>query len=50
MLKILAVLILSLFAICISIPTRYLKAKIEGATIVKSLGELKDALGIAREG
>ena len=29
--------------------TRYVKAKIEGATIVKSLGELKVALGIARE-
>ena len=30
--------------------TRYVKAKIEGATIVKNLGELKDALGITREG
>ena len=30
--------------------TRYVKAKIEGATIIKNLGELKDALGIAREG
>ena len=30
--------------------TRYVKAKIEGATIVRNLGELKDALGIAREG
>ena len=30
--------------------TRYVKAKIEGATIVKSLGELKDVLGIARGG
>ena len=30
--------------------TRYVKAKIEGATLVRNLGELKDALGIAREG
>ena len=30
--------------------TRYVKAKIEGATLIKNLGELKDALGIAREG
>ena len=30
--------------------TRYVKAKIEGATRVENLGELKDALGIAREG
>ena len=29
--------------------TRYVKAKIEGATLVENLGELKDALGIARE-
>lgn len=29
--------------------TRYVKAEIEGATIVKNLGELKDALGIYRE-
>ena len=29
--------------------TRYVKAKIEGATIVKNLGELKAALGIDRE-
>ena len=28
--------------------TRYVKAKIEGATVVGNLGELKDALGIAR--
>ena len=28
----------------------HVKAKIEGATIVKTLGELEDALGIAREG
>ena len=30
--------------------TRYVKAKIEGATLIRNLGELKDALGIAREG
>ena len=30
--------------------TRYVKAKIEGATRVENPGELKDALGIAREG
>ena len=30
--------------------TPHVKAKVEGATIVKNLGELKDALGIAREG
>ena len=30
--------------------TRYVAAKIEGATIVKNTGELKDALGIDREG
>ena len=30
--------------------TRYVKAKIEGATLVRNLGELKDALGIIREG
>ena len=30
--------------------TRYVKAKIEGTTLVKNLGELKDALGITREG
>ena len=30
--------------------TRYVKAKIEGATLVENLGELKDALGIARVG
>ena len=29
--------------------TRHVKAKIEGATIVKNLGELKAALGMARE-
>ena len=29
--------------------TQYVKAKIKGATIVKNLGELKEALGIARE-
>ena len=32
------------------ITTRYVAAKIEGATIVKNTGELKDALGIDREG
>ena len=30
--------------------TRYVAAKIEGATIVKNTGELKDALGIDRKG
>ena len=30
--------------------TRYVAVKIEGATIVKNTGELKDALGIDREG
>ena len=30
--------------------TRYVAAKIEGATIVKNTGELKDALGMDREG
>ena len=30
--------------------TRYVAAKIEGATIVRNTGELKDALGIDREG
>ena len=30
--------------------TRYVKAKIEGATLIKNPAELKDALGIAREG
>ena len=30
--------------------TRYVKAKIEGTTLIKNLGELKDALGIDREG
>ena len=29
--------------------TRYVKAKIPGATLVKNLGDLKDALGIARD-
>ena len=29
--------------------TRHVNAKIEGATIVENLGELKDALGIDRE-
>ena len=29
--------------------TRYVKAKIEGATLVENPGELKDAIGIARE-
>lgn len=29
--------------------TRYVKAKIEGATLIKNLGELKDALGMDRE-
>lgn len=28
--------------------TRYVKAKIADATLVENLGELKDALGIAR--
>ena len=32
------------------IVTPHVKAKIEGATIVGNLGELKDSLGIAREG
>ena len=30
--------------------TRHVKAKIEGATLVENLGELKDALGMDREG
>ena len=30
--------------------TRYVKAKIKGATLVENLGELKDALGMDREG
>ena len=30
--------------------TRHVKAKIKGATLVKNLGELKDALGMYREG
>lgn len=30
--------------------TRYVEAKIAGATVVKNLGELKDALGMDREG
>ena len=32
------------------IVTPHVNAKIEGATLVRNLGELKDALGIAREG
>ena len=32
------------------IVTPHVNTKIEGATIVKNLGELKDTLGIAREG
>ena len=32
------------------ITTRYVNAKIEGATIIKNPGELKDALGMDREG
>ena len=30
--------------------TPYVKAKIEGATIVRNLGELKDVIGVARDG
>lgn len=32
------------------IVTPHVNAKVEGATLVRNLGELKDALGIAREG